>query len=347
MQKRYIVMILVAVAVLLLSSKTEWYDRKNFRKHGDWYCPDGYTWGTGEQTGNCCKVGTDLGAPKGQDNGNCIGAVQKQTTFEDAKAIVKNWCLVGSSVSDIARNKPEINALTKDPSQLKELNRICEESRAKMTKGPELSKFKRRSWKLCPNVALRQTRPRKIAGMCCNPDKTGCLDAKMFGATDGIASAKSKHCPKDKKPSCDGGVKPRCDRPSKGEQYQWFCPSEQITYYQDTNKGGGITSEYNEVGKWYDMPESWQNKISSVVIPRGRRIQIFQYAQTKENGGDSAVLGPGTYNLTEVSYPSGYHSPGVFKCDDKNSTPFGSYTDPSSKNQGCWNDSISSIKVLA
>lgn len=346
------VAVVVAAAFVALVLAVLWrgtaareaYDPKNFRKHGDYYCPDGYTWGYGDQQGKCCRVGTDLGARAGEDGGNCVGAVQETTSFEDAKTIVKNWCAMGSSLADVERRKPEVKALARDGDNRRELNRVCEEARGNWSAAAakaDASQFRNKPWKPCPNRILRVLRPRKIGGMCCNANKTGCLAANMFSLTDGIASLKRTGCPRDQKPSCEGGVRPVCDRPSKGERYQWFCPTDKIVYYQDADKGGDYTDEFNEPGRWYDVPKKWRNKISSIYVPRGRRIQVFQYAQGNENGGESVVIGPGTYNMSEFAFPSGSHVPGSNTCRDGFDGGSGIM-----KNQGCWNDSISSIKVL-
>lgn len=104
---------------------------------------------------------------------------------------------------------------------------------------------------------------------------------------------------------------------------------EGVVAYQHANKQGPSTT-FSQVGTMVNLERAYDDWISSVYVPAGRQLVIYQ---KKDGGGKSLTLGPGDHNLSDYSFPGGQKKTGSLDICGM-------------RNNGCWNDSASSVMVL-
>lgn len=111
--------------------------------------------------------------------------------------------------------------------------------------------------------------------------------------------------------------------------------SAPVVYYQNTNRGGATTTEFNEMNKLYgNLGKTWNDKISAIEVPPGKAVHAYQKTHA---GGKSIVFGPGYHDLTQYDFHTNAKK-NVNACNDLPGL---------TKNTDCWNDSISSLEVRA
>ena len=67
-----------------------------------------------------------------------------------------------------------------------------------------------------------------------------------------------------------------------------------ITYYG----AGGVTQDFNEVGKLYNDLGPWQDIIERIHVPDGRKLYIYEH---RDKGGNNRLLGPGMHELSHYT----------------------------------------------
>lgn len=228
---------------------------------------------------------------------------------------VFNSCRLGMALVDIKRKYPDIKAAAGDAAMNDKFKAACRDGQGEWRKAkdnpdlaPDANKCK----------SSFDTSGKRLPGGIC---KIGVLNRQM---------------------PCQGTTKKMCCDYWKNCMYQSDVGSSiknlkqvKVVIYQNTNFGGDTLDVSNlprDVVTTMSSLGSWNDKISSMII-KGTRVTL--YANTGGDGsGNWLTLGPGRYGDL-----------GKFDFDRVNNTMQQPHEVCLSRNEGCWNDTVSAIKL--
>ncbi len=173
----------------------------------------------------------------------------------------------------------------------------------------------------------------------CSGDQQ-CPDSGLRGSGFGCKHpSRADRCCKTYK----GGPYPQCKTIKGGEAAPAAAapaaPAERITAYSMSDGKGKISEDFNEP-KLYNMRDygGWNDNIASIRVPPNRWLSVWM---GPDASGKHMVLGPGLHNLRNFSDRSADIG-SEYKPDIQCSSP--SDTARGSGDNGCWRNSISSLK---